>query len=81
MYVFQFAIVFKFQLYSGLLHIGILGMSAKIKKDIRQKSLEPTQALTPKKNDDRQRITGRAMLKDDMCIMKLHVYMLHNNEW
>ncbi len=21
------------------------------------------------------------MLKDDMCTMKLHVYMLHNNEW
>ncbi len=21
------------------------------------------------------------MLKDDMCSMKLHVYMLHNNQW
>ena len=81
MYVFQFAIVSKFQLYSGSLHIGTLGMSAKTKKDIRQKSLEFAQALTPKKNDVRRCITGRAMLKDDICTMKLHVYMLHNNEW
>ena len=77
MYFIQFAIVSKFQLYSGFLHIGTLGMSAKKKKDIRQKSLESAQALTPKKNDVRQCITGRAMLKDDMCSMKIHVYMLH----
>jgi len=82
MYFVQFAIVFKFQLHFVLFHLGTLGMSAKKKKDIRQKSLESAQALrTPKKNDVRRCITGRAMLKDDMCTMKLHVYMLHNNEW
>jgi hypothetical protein len=56
-------------------------MSAKKKKDIRQKSLESAQALTRKRNDVRRCITGRAMLKDDMCSMKIHVYMLHNNHW
>ncbi len=81
MNIIQFAIVSKLQLYSGFLHIGTLGMSAKTKKDIRQKSLESAQALTLKKNDVQRCITGRAMLKDDMCTMKLHVYMLHNNEW
>jgi hypothetical protein len=68
------------QLYSDFLHIGTLGMSAKTKKEIRQKSLESAQTRTPKKNDVWQCITGRAMLKDDMCTMKLHVYMLHNNQ-
>ena len=82
MYFIQFAIVFKFQLYFVFFHLGTLGMSAKKKKDIRQKSLESAQALgTPKKNDVRRCITGRAMLKDDMCSMKIHVYMLHNNHW
>ena len=81
MYFVQFAIVFKFQLHFVLFHLGTLGMSAKKKKDIRQKSLESAQALTPKKNDVRRCITGRAMLKDDMCSMKIHVYMLHNNHW
>ena len=81
MYFVQFAIVFKFQLHFVLFHLGTLGMSAKKKKDIRLKSLEFTQALTPRKNDVRRCITGRAMLKDDICTMKLHVYMLHNNEW
>ena len=81
MYFIQFTIVSKFQLYFVFFHLGTLGMSAKKKKDIRQKSLESAQALTPKKNDVRRCITGRAMLKDDMCSMKIHVYMLHNNHW
>jgi hypothetical protein len=63
------------------LHIGTLGMTAKTKKEIRQKSHESAQTRTPKKNDVRRCITARAMVKDDMCTMKLHVYMLHNNEW
>jgi hypothetical protein len=56
-------------------------MISKTKKEIRQKFLESFQTRTPKKNDIRKCITGRALLKDDMCTMKLHVYMLHNNEW
>ena len=82
MSIIQFAIVLSnFQLYSVFLHIGTLGMIAKTKKEIRQKSLESAQTRIPTKNDVRRCITGRAMLKDDMCTMKLHMYMLHNNEW
>ena len=60
---------------------GTLGMVAKTKKAIRQKCRESAVPRTPKKNDVRRCITGRAILKDDVCTMKLHVYMLHNNEW
>jgi hypothetical protein len=82
MSIIQFAIILsKFQLYSGFLYIDTLGMIAKTKKEIKQKSLESAQTRTPKKNDIRRCITGRAMLKDDICTMKLHVYMLNNNEW
>lgn len=56
-------------------------MSAKAKKEIRQKSLVSAQTITPKKNDVRRCITARATSKDDLCTMKLHVFMLHNNEW
>ena len=82
MSIIQFAVILsKFQFYSDFLRIGTLGMFAKMKKEIKQKSLESAQTRTPKKNDVRRCITGRAMLKDDICTMKLHVYMLHNNEW
>ena len=56
-------------------------MKAKTKRDIRQNSCESAASRTPKKYDARRRITRRAILKDDMCTMKLHVYMLHTNEW
>ncbi len=46
----------------------------------QQQSLESAQK-TPKKHDVRRCITVRATLRDDICTMKLHVYMLHNNEW
>jgi hypothetical protein len=55
-------------------------MISKTKKDIQQQSLESAQK-TPKKHDVRRCITVRATLRDDICTMKLHVYMLHNNEW
>ena len=54
---------------------------SQTKKELRQKPLESSQSRKPKKTDVWQCITGRAMLKDDICPMKLHVYMLHNNEW
>ena len=60
---------------------GTLGMIAKTKKDIRQQSRLESAQKTPKKHDVRRCITARAMLRDDICTMKLHVYMLHNNEW
>ena len=62
-------------------HIGTLGMSAQRKRDIRQKSLEAGDTKPRKKNDVRRCITSRAITKDEMCTMKLHVYMLHNGEW
>jgi len=82
MSIIQFVIVLsKFSIIFLFLHIGTLGMTAKTKKELRQKSLESAQSRKPKKNDVRRCITGRAMLKDDICTMKLHVCMLHNNEW
>ena len=63
------------------MHIGTLGMTAKTKKEIRQKSLEAGDTKPRKKIDVRRCITSRALTKDDMCRMKLHVYMLHNGEW
>jgi hypothetical protein len=62
-------------------HIGTLGMSGQRKRDIRQKSLEVAHANQRKKIDVRRCITSRAITKDEMCTMKLHVYMLHNGEW
>ena len=73
-------VVLIFQIYFGVVPAGTLGMISKTKKDIRQQSLESAQK-TPKKHDVRRCITVRATLRDDICTMKLHVYMLHNNEW
>ncbi len=56
-------------------------MSAQRKRDIRQKSLEAAHTQQWKKIDVRCCTTSRALTKDEMCTMKLHVYMLHNGEW
>ena len=56
-------------------------MSSQRKRDIRQKSLEAGDTEPRKKKDVRRCITSRAITKDEMCTMKLHVYMLHNGEW
>ena len=63
-------------------HVGTLGMSAQTKRDKRQESFEAAHTQQSKKTIDVRRcITSRALTKDDMCRMKLHVYMLHNGEW
>ncbi len=56
-------------------------MSAQRKRDIRQKSLEAGGTKPQKKIVVRRCITSRAITKDEMCTMKLVVYMLHNREW
>ena len=70
---------FQIPMICVFLHTGTLGMTAKTKKEIR--SLESAQKRTPKKHDVRRCITARATLKDELCTMKLYVYMLYNNEW
>jgi len=70
---------FQIPMICVFLHTGTLGMTAKAKKEIW--SLESAQKRTPKKHDVCQCITARATLKDELCTMKLCVYMLYNNEW
>jgi len=70
---------FQIPMICVFLRTGTLGMTAKTKREIR--SLESAQKRTQKKHDVRRCITARATLKDELCTMKLCVYMLYNNEW
>ena len=79
MSMFHIAFLSQIPMNFFFLHTGTLGMTPKTKKEIR--SLESTQKRTPKKHDVRRCITARATLKDELCTMKLFVYMLYNNEW